>query len=91
MIQETETVVQDSVKLKPNVFVWPVPVSALVSLCIQEFVPELYGCIFGLRKYIHGTGSYLQHLQVFLLGGFPLTPLEMNNTPISQVRNLVQE
>ena len=51
--------------------------STLVFLCTQEFVPGLYGYIFSLRKYIHGMGSHLEHLQAFLLGDFPLTLLEV--------------
>lgn len=47
-------------------------------------VPALYSHLFSLRKYTRDRGSHLEHPQVFLLGDFLLTLLEMNNIPICE-------
>lgn len=85
MIQETETVVQTSVKPKPECLcagTADLDCPAVRPSVLKEFVPVVYGHIFSLRKYTRGRGSQLEHLQVILLGDFLLTPLEVNNTPI---------
>ena len=82
MIQETETVVQTSVKPEPK---YLCATSAYLDCPgvpqYSESVPTLYGHIFSLRKYTPSRGSHLEHLQVFWLD-FLLTLLAVNNIPV---------